>query len=101
MFHSVDGTTTGDGTEKGNCPMETAGVANDDYRCLSTGVCNICGLINGYAEGCAVFSTTPVCDADSTSAGIQDSATDKVAACVACTKSGNFVFLVKRNTIKS
>ena len=88
----VDGTTTGDGSEKGNCPQETAGVANDDYRCLSTGVCNICGLISGKAEGCDILSTTPVCDADSTTSGTQDSAVDKVAACVACTKSGNIYF---------
>ena len=95
-----DGTTTGDGTEKGNCPMETAGVANDDYRCLSDGVCNICGLISGYAEGCDIFSTSPVCDADSTTAGTQDSATDKVAACVACTKSGMLLFTMKPHIIK-
>ena len=30
-----------------------------------------------------------MCDADSTTSGIQDSATNKVAACVACKKSGN------------
>ena len=44
------------------------------------------------AEGCDVLSTTPVCDADSTTSGIQDSATNKVAACVACKKSGKIWF---------
>ena len=84
MISLLDGTTAGDGTSKGICPTTDA-----NYRCLSTGVCNICGLISGVAEGCSVFSTAPVCDADSTTSGIQDSATNKVAACVACKKSGN------------
>ena len=86
----LDGTTTGDGTELGKCPS-----SNSNYRCLSTGACNVCGLISGFAEGCDTFSTTPVCDADSTTSGIQDSATEKVAVCVACKKSGNISFHVK------
>ena len=83
MILILDRTTAGDGTTKGICPTTDA-----NYRCLSTGVCNICGLISGVAEGCDAFSTSPVCDADSTVSGIQDSATNKVAACVACKKSG-------------
>ena len=47
------------------------------------------------AEGCDAFSNSPVCDADSTTSGIQDSATNKVAACVACKKSGNISLHVK------
>ena len=86
----LDGTTTGDGTELGKCPS-----SNSNYRCLSTGACNVCGLISGIAEGCDTFSTTPVCDADSTASGIQDSATEKVAVCVACKKSGNISFIAK------
>ena len=82
-FATKDGTTAGDGTELGKCPS-----SNSNYKCLSTGACNVCGLISNVAEGCDVLSTTPVCDADSTTSGIQDSATNKVAACVACKKSG-------------
>ena len=48
----------------------------------------MCGLISGFAEGCDIFSTSPVCDADSSVTGIQDSATGKVAQCVSCKKSG-------------
>ena len=49
----------------------------------------MCGLISGTAEGCELLSSSPVCDADSSTPGIQDSATAKVAQCVACKKSGN------------
>ena len=66
-----DGTTTGDGSELGKCPS-----SNSNYRCLSTGACNVCGLISGVAEGCDPFSTTPVCDADSTTSAIDDTATN-------------------------
>ena len=83
MINYIDGLTAGDGTEIGKCPNSTT-----NYKCLSTGACNVCGLISGYAEGCGIFSTTPVCDADSTTSGTQDSATNKVAECVPCTKSG-------------
>ena len=85
-FHLIfiDGSTTGDGTEIGKCPS-----AYSTYKCLSTGACNVCGLIAGYAEGCDIFSTSPVCDADSSTTGIQDSATGTVAQCVSCKKSGN------------
>ena len=82
VFH-LDGTTTGDGTEIGKCPSHYS-----SYRCLSTGACNVCGLISGKAEGCDITSTSPVCDADSSTSGTQDSATGKVAQCVACTKTG-------------
>ena len=76
--------TSGDGSEIGKCPSSYS-----SYKCLSTGGCNVCGLISGYAEGCDITSTSPVCDADSSTSGIQDSATGKVAQCVACKKSGN------------
>ena len=79
----IDGTTAGDGTELGKCPS-----SNSNYRCLSTGACNVCGLISGTAEGCELLSSAPVCDADSTTSGIQDTASNKVAVCVACKKSG-------------
>ena len=84
FYSPLDGMTTGDGSEIGNCPSSFSA-----YKCLSTGACNICGLISGYAEGCDITSTTPVCDADSTTTGIQDSASDKLAVCVGCKKSGN------------
>ena len=81
----VDGTTTGDGTTMGKCPSSYS-----NYRCLSTGSCNVCGLISGVAQGCEIRSSTPVCDMDSSTSGIQDAASNKVAQCVACKKSGNF-----------
>ena len=79
----IDGVTAGDGTEIGKCPN-----AFSSYKCLSTGACNVCGLISGQVEGCDITSTAPVCDADSSTSGVQDSAVGKVAQCVACTKAG-------------
>ena len=79
----IDGTTTGDGTEIGKCPSSYS-----SYKCLSSGGCNVCGLIFGYAEGCDITSMAPVCDADSSTFAIEDSATAKVAQCVACKKAG-------------
>ena len=67
----------------GNCPSSYS-----TYKCLSTGACNVCGLINGYAEGCDIQSSTPVCDADSTTPGTQYSATGTLAQCVGCKMSG-------------
>ena len=81
----IDG-SIGDGTEIGKCPS-----GHSTYKCLSTGGCNVCGLISGVAEGCDITTTSPVCDADSTTSGIQDSASGKVAKCVACKKSGNLI----------
>ena len=81
----TDGTTAGDGTEIGKCPSHYS-----TYKCLSTGSCNVCGLISGTHEGCDVTSTTPVCDADSTTSGIQDSASGKVGQCTACKKDGKW-----------
>ena len=84
----IDG-SAGDGSEIGKCPS-----GHTSYKCLSTGGCNVCGLISGVAEGCDITSTSPVCDADSSTSGIEDSATGKVAQCVACKKSGkNFVMI--------
>ena len=82
----IDGTSAGDGTTIGKCPS-----GHSSYKCLSNGACNVCGLISGNAEGCDITSTTPVCDADSTTSGIQDSASGKVAQCVACKKNGKLV----------
>ena len=82
----IDGASAGDGTTIGKCPS-----GHSSYKCLSSGACNVCGLISGNAEGCDITSTTPVCDADSTTSGIQDSASGKVAQCVACKKTGNMV----------
>ena len=83
MTLCIDGTTTGDGTTIGKCPSSYT-----NYRCLSTGECNVCGLISGFAEGCDIRSNVPVCDADSSSPVIEDAAEGKVAKCVACKKSG-------------
>ena len=79
----IDGITPGDGTDIGKCPSSYS-----NYKCLSTGMCNVCGLIAELAEGCDISSTTPVCDADSSSSIIEDSATEKISKCVACKKSG-------------
>ena len=79
----IDGSTMGDGTEIGKCPSSYS-----NYRCLSTGACNVCGLISGYAEGCDITSTTPVCDADGSTSETEVSAVAKVAKCVKCRKSG-------------
>ena len=73
----------GDGSEIGKCPSSYS-----TFKCLSTGACNVCGLISGYAEGCDITSTNPVCDADSATSVTEDSAVGKVAHCVKCTKSG-------------
>ena len=51
-------------------------------------ILGICKLILGFAEGCDIYSPTPVCDADSTSLAIEDSAIEKIGNCVACKKSG-------------
>ena len=85
-FFFKDGTSAGDGTTIGKCPSSYS-----NYKCLSSGACNVCGIVNGNVEGCDITSTTPVCDADSTTSGIQDSASGKVAQCVACKKTGEFV----------
>ena len=73
----------GDGKTIGDCPS-----AYTTYKCLSTGECKECKLISGFAEGCDIHSSTPVCDADSTSLAIEDSAIEKVSHCVGCKKSG-------------
>ena len=41
----------GDGTESGKCPSS--------LKCLSTGECKVCKLINGVNEGCS--GSTPYC----------------------------------------
>ena len=86
MF-ALDGLTIGDGFTPGSCPQ---------YNCLSNGQCNICGTIAGYAEGCDITSTTPVCDADKDITGTQDSATRKVAQCVKCTKSSKAMYFISQ-----
>ena len=71
-------------------------------KCLSNGYCNVCGLISGKAEGCDIFSTSPVCDADEGTPAIEDAyadwqwnktasdpATHKFSKCVPCKKTGS------------
>ena len=83
-FYLPDGTSTGDGSHIGNCPASFS-----SYKCLSNGACNVCGLLSNKAEGCNIFSTSPVCDADSSTNGIQATYdTSKVAQCVACKQTG-------------
>ena len=84
IFHLYEGVgTPGDGTTIGKCPS-----SHSSYRCLSSGACNVCGLISGTHEGCVSTSTTPVCDADSTTSTIEDTAVEKLGVCKGCTKSG-------------
>jgi hypothetical protein len=80
---NIDGTNPGDGTTIGKCPSYYS-----TYRCLSTGECKVCGLIAGFAEGCKIHSSTPVCDSEYPTFSIADSAIVKVPRCVACRKSG-------------
>jgi hypothetical protein len=82
--------TTGDGATIGICPT-----IQNNYRCLSSGACNVCGVINGIHEGCDVTSVTPVCDTDSATDGIQDFADGKIAQCTACRKDGKHFFFKK------
>ena len=74
---------TGNGDTIGKCPTIPS-----NLKCLSTGECNICKDISGRHEGCDVTSTTPVCDADSVTSVIDDSAIEKFSACVACKRNG-------------
>ena len=85
MVLNTDKTTRGDGTTIGICPT-----IQNNYRCLSSGACNVCGIISGTHEGCDVTSITPVCDTDSGTDGIQDIAGDKMAQCTACRKDGRY-----------
>ena len=42
----LDGQTQGDGTSVGKCP--------NNLKCLSTGECRVCKIINDVHEGCSV-----------------------------------------------
>ena len=85
-FCFLDGTSTGNGESKGMCSTSSY-----NYKCLSTGYCNVCGNINNVAEGCDILSSNPVCDADSSTTYIEDSAEATVAQCVACKKDGKYL----------
>ena len=79
-------TVTGDGSDIGNCPSH---YSDKGYKCLSTGSCNVCGLISGKAEGCNVFSNDSVCDADSTDDGYQSTYLNtKEGVCIQCKNKG-------------
>ena len=101
----LDGLTQGDGTSVGKCPNSLKCLSTGEcrvckvidsvhegcsgaHKCLSTGVCNVCGLISGTHEECVSTSTSPVCDADSSTSIIDDTAVEKEAVCKGCTKSG-------------
>ena len=86
---------TGNGDTIGKCPTIPS-----NLKCLSTGECNICKDISGRHEGCDVTSTTPVCDADSATDGIQDIADGKIAQCTACMKDGRH-FIFRKMTLQS
>ena len=88
-FCFLDGTSTGNGESKGMCST-----SSNNYKCLSTGYCNVCGNVNDVAEGCDILSSTPVCDADSSTTYIEDSTEATVAQCVACKKDGKYLYTV-------
>ena len=73
----------GDGTTQGQCPSNPSGLL-----CHSDGHCNVCRVISGVHVGCTLSSSTPVCDADYGTTGVQDTAVDKRAICSGCKKDG-------------
>ena len=81
----LKGTTPGDGTVIGTCPTSPS-----DLKCQPDGDCQVCNYISGTYLGCAITSTTPVCDSDASANGIQaDFSTPATTReCVACKKSG-------------
>ena len=93
FFISNSDGSAGDGSDIGKCPSSYS-----SYKCLSTGACNVCGLVSGFAEGCDITSMSPVCDADASTSGIEDSASGKIAKCVACKKSGKKNPIVYRHS---
>ena len=88
----ADGDSIGDGLTFGKCWDDDAN-GRQDRKCLSTGECNVCKIINDAHEGCDIYSTEPVCDADSTTVEIEDSAVAKLAKCVACKNTGKYRYL--------
>ena len=88
----ADGDSIGDGLSFGKCWDDDAN-GIQDRKCLSTGECNVCKIISDAHEGCDIYSTEPVCDADSTTVEIEDSAVAKLAKCVACKNTGKYRYL--------
>ena len=86
LIYILDG-SAGDGTTRGKCPSSPSGLL-----CHSDGNCNVCRSIDSVHVGCQLFSSTPVCDADSTVIGIQDKNPDidRRAVCSGCKKQGTF-----------
>ena len=74
----------------GFCPSSPA-----NLRCLSSGECRVCKLIDNTYEGCLLTTTTPVCDSDKDTVGIQSdfltSPPTTTAQCVACKKDGKYL----------
>ena len=68
----------------GDCP--------DFLQCHSDGYCNDCRIIHINSQithsGCNITTSTPVCDTDSESPGVQDSSIEKRAICTSCKKDG-------------
>ena len=91
-YNNLDGITPGDGSSIGKCWDDDSN-GNDGRKCLSTGECNACKIINNAHEGCDIHSTTPVCDADFSTAEIEDSAVSKLAICSACKQAGENITL--------
>ena len=93
-FHAMyaDGDSIGDGLTFGKCWDDDAN-GIQDRKCLSTGECNVCKIISDAHEGCDIYSMEPVCDADSTTVEIEDSAVAKLAKCVACKNTGKYRYL--------
>ena len=64
----------------GDCP--------NSLQCHSDGSCNECRIIASTHSGCNITTSTPVCDTDSESPGVQDSSIEKRAICTSCKKDG-------------
>ena len=90
LFHVLDGRLEfGDGTTRGTCPTNPS-----NLLCHSDGHCNVCRYISPVHVGCNAMSSTPICDADSTTLGIEDTAVEKRSACVACKKVGTSIISI-------
>ena len=88
ITYLTDQTTAVTGTELGFCPTTPA-----NLRCLSSGECRVCKLIDPNYEGCDVTSTTPVCDSDISSTDMISTNDDptKTPQCVGCKKTSKYL----------
>ena len=76
------------GTTRETCPD----LNSEPVNCHNDGHCNVCRRVLGTSpylhSGCNYFSSTPSCDVDLATSGIQSSGVGKRAVCTACKKEG-------------